>query len=527
MQSVAQTAFRYLPIVLMALAWEVIARLNLVDTLALPPLSNVAVAWLDLMRDGELVDNGASSLYRAFAGLLLAVVVGGGLGLLMARWRLLDMFVNPLVELFYPLPKSALIPVTVLWLGFGDGSKILLIFLGCMIPVTIGAYNGARGSDHALIWSARSMGAGRVRMMLDVVMPSALPELLNGVRTALGARLHSLGQLRTDRIAEGVRLSDRLSRLDRLLRRHVCGGAHGRLPRLCGGPDLSAPHAMVAAMARLEDTASLAAAEAEVSRDAARRLGVVFQSGAGIFSILVVLLAWELFARSGKVTPFMLPAFSVVLARIYTDAVGGDLWINLGLTIYRAMAGFAIATIGGITLGALMSRSKIARWFFDPIISVGFPMPKIAFLPIIMLWFGLYDFSKISIVVFDAIFPVVTATLGGIASVDKELIWSGRNMGANEREMMWQILLPAALPQILTGLQVALPISLIVAIIAEMAMGGYGLGGAMMTASRYANSPGVFAGIVEIAVIGYALIKAMAAIRRRLLAWHPETAERG
>jgi ABC-type nitrate/sulfonate/bicarbonate transport system permease component len=118
-------------------------------------------------------------------GLLLAVVVGGGLGILMARWRLLEVFVNPLVELFYPLPKSALIPVTVLWLGFGDGSKILLIFLGCMIPVTIGAYNGARGSDQALIWSARSMGAGRLRLLWDVVVPSALPELLNGIRTAL------------------------------------------------------------------------------------------------------------------------------------------------------------------------------------------------------------------------------------------------------------------------------------------------------------------------------------------------------
>jgi ABC-type nitrate/sulfonate/bicarbonate transport system permease component len=122
----------------------------------------------------------------------------------------------------------------------------------------------------------------------------------------------------------------------------------------------------------------------------------------------------------------------------------------------------------------------------------------------------------------NAIFPVVTATLAGIASVDKELIWSGRNMGANERELMWQIVLPAALPQILTGLQVALPIALIVAIIAEMAMGGYGLGGAMMSASRFADSRGVFAGIVEIAIVGYALIKAMAVIRRRLLAWHPE-----
>ncbi len=180
-----RTALRYLPLLLLALAWEVTARLNIVDTLALPPLSTVATAWADLIRDGELVDNGTASLYRGSVGLLLAIVGGGGLGIAMARWRLLDVFVNPLVELFYPLPKSALIPVTVLWLGFGDGSKILLIFLGCMIPVTIGAYNGARGSDHALIWSARSMGASRLRMMWDVIMPSALPELLNGIRTAL------------------------------------------------------------------------------------------------------------------------------------------------------------------------------------------------------------------------------------------------------------------------------------------------------------------------------------------------------
>jgi len=278
-------------------------------------------------------------------------------------------------------------------------------------------------------------------------------------------------------------------------------------------------------MARVEDQASLAAAQADISRDAARRLDVVFRGGAGIFSILVMLIAWELFARSGKVTPFMLPPFSAVVERIYTDAVAGDLWRNLGLTMYRAMTGFVIAAVGGVTLGATMSRNKIVRWFFDPIISVGFPMPKIAFLPIIMLWLGLYDLSKISIVVFDAIFPVVTATLAGIAGVEKELIWSARNMGASEREVMWQIALPAALPQILTGLQVALPIALIVAIVAEMAMGGYGLGGAMMSASRFADSRGVFAGIVEIAIIGYALIKAMAVVRRRLLVWHQETAE--
>ena len=278
-------------------------------------------------------------------------------------------------------------------------------------------------------------------------------------------------------------------------------------------------------MAGLDETASLAAAEAEISRDAARRLDLVFRGGAGVFSILVLLIAWEVFARSGKVTPFMLPPFSAVAERIFADAIAGDLWRNLLVTLFRAMTGFAIAAVGGVALGALMARSRIMRWFFDPIISVGFPMPKIAFLPIIILWLGLYDVSKISVVVFDAIFPVITATLAGLAGVERELIWSGRNMGANERELMWQVALPAALPQILTGLQVALPIALIVAIIAEMAMGGYGLGGAMMSASRFADSRGVFAGIVEIAIVGYALIKAMALIRRRLLVWHHETAE--
>jgi ABC-type nitrate/sulfonate/bicarbonate transport system permease component len=98
-------------------------------------------------------------------------------------------------------------------------------------------------------------------------------------------------------------------------------------------------------------------------------------------------------------------------------------------------------------------------------------------------------------------------------------------MGARERELLWQVVLPAALPQIMTGIQVALPLSLIVAVVTEMLMGGYGLGGAMITASRFANSLGVFAGIVEIALVGYILVKAMALIRRRLLLWHPEAGD--
>jgi ABC-type nitrate/sulfonate/bicarbonate transport system permease component len=241
--------------------------------------------------------------------------------------------------------------------------------------------------------------------------------------------------------------------------------------------------------------------------------------------IVALLIGWELVARSSVVTPFMLPSFSAVAERIYADALSGELAINAGVTLYRALAGFMIAAVGGVALGLAMSRNALARWFFDPIISIGFPMPKIAFLPVIVLWLGLFDISKIAMVVFDAIFPVVTATIAGVAAVERELIWSARNMGAGERDLVWQVMLPAALPQIFTGLQVALPIALIVAIVAEMAMGGYGLGGAMLTASRFADSRGLFAGIVETAVIGFVLVRAMALIRRRLLLWHPEAAE--
>ncbi|HEY7550607.1 MAG TPA: ABC transporter permease, partial [Hyphomicrobiaceae bacterium] len=130
---------RYLPLLLLAAGWELAARLGLAPQLALPPLSDVVLAWVEMLRSGELLTNGASSLWRAGAGLGLAIVAGAALGIAMAWWRPVNAALGPLVEALYPMPKSALIPVTVLWLGFGDGSKVLLIFLGCMLPVTLGA----------------------------------------------------------------------------------------------------------------------------------------------------------------------------------------------------------------------------------------------------------------------------------------------------------------------------------------------------------------------------------------------------
>jgi len=176
-------AVRYVPLLLLALAWEAAARLELSD--ALPAPSAVLVAWARLARDGELVANGLPSLYRAGTGLILAIALGSVLGVVMAWWRPLHALMSPLLELSYPVPKSALVPLTAFWLGFGNASKVLAIFLGGTLPVVLGAFNGARSSDRALVWSARSMGASRVRTLWDVVVPCALPELLAGIRIAL------------------------------------------------------------------------------------------------------------------------------------------------------------------------------------------------------------------------------------------------------------------------------------------------------------------------------------------------------
>jgi ABC-type nitrate/sulfonate/bicarbonate transport system permease component len=176
---------RYAPLLLLALAWEAVTRAGLISPSALPPLDQVGAAWYALARDGDLWHNGVSSITRGAAGLALAIGFGTAIGLLMAWYKPVQVVINPVVQFFYPMPKSALIPVMILWLGFGDVSKVATIFIGCMLPITLSAYNGARGTEQVLIWSARSMGASRARVLWEIVLPSALPELLSGIRTAL------------------------------------------------------------------------------------------------------------------------------------------------------------------------------------------------------------------------------------------------------------------------------------------------------------------------------------------------------
>ena len=242
-------------------------------------------------------------------------------------------------------------------------------------------------------------------------------------------------------------------------------------------------------------------------------------------SIAVVLIAWEVTARLEIVIPYLLPALSVVVMRIIEDTLSGQVPLDAAITLYRTLIAFSLATVIGVGLGILISRVVAVRWFFDPIVSIGLPMPKIALLTIFMLWFGLHDLSKILMVTFSASFQIIIASWAATSNVDKELIWSARSLGASDRQVLWEVIMPGALPQILTGLQIAMPICLIVILVTEMAMGGRGLGDTMLASARYADSPGVFAGIVEIGLVGFCVIKTMERVRRRLLVWHPEASK--
>jgi ABC-type nitrate/sulfonate/bicarbonate transport system permease component len=177
---------RYSPLLLLLLAWEAITRFGLVSRQILPDLATIGAAWLQLIAGGELAWHLAMSMARAFGGLALAIVIGVPAGLIMAVSKPFRLALNPLVQMIYPIPKSALVPLMMIWLGLGSSSKVVLIFIGCLLPVIVSAYNGAKSVNPFLLWSAASLGASRRQSLVEVLLPAAMPSVLTGIRTALG-----------------------------------------------------------------------------------------------------------------------------------------------------------------------------------------------------------------------------------------------------------------------------------------------------------------------------------------------------
>lgn len=182
---IAHGALRLLPLFLVLAAWQLAFAFGWLPKWLLPAPSAVASAFKALVLSGELASNTAASLARAGIGFAVAVIVGIGLGVLMARVRAIELAIEPILLLIYPVPKPALIPLFMIWLGIGNFSKIAVIALACLLPVVVATFNGARSVDPVLLWSARARGTSEHRLLWRVVLPAALPQIAAGVRTAI------------------------------------------------------------------------------------------------------------------------------------------------------------------------------------------------------------------------------------------------------------------------------------------------------------------------------------------------------
>ena len=245
--------------------------------------------------------------------------------------------------------------------------------------------------------------------------------------------------------------------------------------------------------------------------------GLYFRS---LISVLTVIVLWEAAARAGLAPALFLPPFTKVISEWWSVCADGSLPLDLSVSLSRAAVGLGLATAIGVPLGIAMARSRFLHWLFDPVIALAFPSPKIAFLPIFILWFGIYSISKILLVAFACVFPIVIGTYAAASAVNRVWIWSAYSLGTSNLALLFRVVLPAAWPRIFAALRVALPVSLITTFTAEMVGGGGGMGAALMYSQRFFESPTVFAYILTMLVVGLVLDAMMLKIQQAFPAWH-------
>jgi ABC-type nitrate/sulfonate/bicarbonate transport system permease component len=177
---------RIIPLIVLALIWQAVSTFRLVDPAFLPSPARVISAITDLLTGHEIRDNLLVTLARAAIGLVLGSIAGVWLGLMMARSPIFRAYAAPIVGGTYSLPKSALIPLFILWFGIGTVTTVCAVFLACLLPMVVNTFQGVHSTPRVLIWGAEAFGTPRKGMLWRVFLPHALPDILAGLRVALG-----------------------------------------------------------------------------------------------------------------------------------------------------------------------------------------------------------------------------------------------------------------------------------------------------------------------------------------------------
>ncbi|WP_440892184.1 taurine ABC transporter permease TauC [Aeromonas dhakensis] len=252
-----------------------------------------------------------------------------------------------------------------------------------------------------------------------------------------------------------------------------------------------------------------------------RRLGI------SLLTLSALLALWWLVARLGLISPLFLPPPAQVLQQFATLAgpqgfMDATLWQHLVASLQRILIALAAATLCGVTVGLAMGLSPTLRGMLDPLIELYRPVPPLAYLPLMVIWFGIGETSKVLLIYLAIFAPVAMATLAGVQGARQVRLRAARALGANRWQVLWYVIVPGALPDMLTGLRIGLGVGWSTLVAAELIAATRGVGFMVQAAGEFLATDVVLAGILVIALIAFTLELGLRALQRRLTPWHGE-----
>lgn len=240
-------------------------------------------------------------------------------------------------------------------------------------------------------------------------------------------------------------------------------------------------------------------------------------------TVLVLFLAWWLAAHFRWVSPLFVPSPQVVAQVLYDSAAGrlpdAPLAEHFGWSMFRVFAAFFAACVTAIPVGIAMGVSRLARGIFDPPLEFYRPLPPLGYLPLIVIWFGIDELSKVLLIYLACFAPLAMSARVGVRSVSQEQIHAAYSMGATRRQVIWHVIVPAAMPEILTAMRIAIGIGWTTLVAAEMVAATKGLGQMILNASNFLRTDIVIMGIIVIAAVACSFELLMRYIEKVLVPW--------
>ena len=236
--------------------------------------------------------------------------------------------------------------------------------------------------------------------------------------------------------------------------------------------------------------------------------------------LVLLLVLWEGVSRAGLVNQFYVPPVTKIASELWRLMISGELVRHLGTSAVRFGLGYVIAVALGLGIGLLMGYFRAGYLLLEPLIELLRPLPPPAIIPIAILFLGIDNQMKVSVIAFACFFPIVVNTVQGVAGVDRVLIDTARTFGLTTREILWKIVLPSASPSIVAGMRIALAIALILTVIAEFVGFTDGIGGFILDMERSFRVPEMWAGVFTLMVVGYLLNRLFVIFESRTLAWY-------